>query len=183
MEQRPTPPQTIGPYFAVMLPLGSAEIVPPGIPEAIVIEGQVFDGAGEPVTDALLETWQSDPNGRYAHPDDHADGRFVGFGRCPTDSEGRFRFVTVKPGAVPGWDERTQAPHIVISVFARGLLRRLTTRLYFSDEDHANSRDPVLCSIEDAARRELLVARPAGAGRLTFDIRLQGEKETPFFAV
>jgi protocatechuate 3,4-dioxygenase alpha subunit len=171
-----------------MLPLGSAELVAPGTPGAIVIGGRVLDGAGQPVADALIETWQADAEGRYAHPEDPrysgagVRGDFVGFGRCHTDEGGRFSFVTVKPGAVPGWDERTQAPHISISVFARGLLRRLATRLYFPDEEHANASDPLLSAV-DASRRELLVARPAGADKLSFDIRLQGEKETPFFAV
>ncbi|MGH2607624.1 MAG: protocatechuate 3,4-dioxygenase subunit alpha [Tepidiformaceae bacterium] len=189
MDAPPTPSQTIGPFFAVLLPLGGNQLIAPGSPGAIVIEGRVFDGAGDPVADAVVETWQAGPDGHYAHPEDPGHdgigpgGDFTGFGRCHTDAEGRFSFVTLKPGVVPGWDERNQAPHINLSVFARGMLRRLTTRIYFPDERHANERDPVLASIDDAGRRELLVAQPAGPGRLTFDIRLQGEKETPFFAV
>jgi protocatechuate 3,4-dioxygenase alpha subunit len=172
-----------------MLPLGSNELVRQATPGALVVEGRVFDGAGDPITDALVEVWQANTDGHYAHPEDpghNNTGRgasFEGFGRCPTDTEGRFTFLTMKPGAVPGWDERAQAPHINISVFARGLLRRLTTRLYFPDEEHANERDPVLASIDDRRLRELLIAQPDGPARLRFDIRLQGERETPFFAV
>jgi protocatechuate 3,4-dioxygenase alpha subunit len=183
-----TPSQTIGPFFAVMRPLAGSELVPPGHPAAIVIEGTVYDGAGEPVADALVEAWQADTNGRYAHPDDPraADAAepagFDGFGRCATDGKGAFRFVTVKPGQVYGWDERMQAPHISVSVFARGLLRRLATRVYFPDEERANRLDPALVSIADEAVRATLIAQPAGPQRLRFDIHLRGEKETAFFA-
>jgi protocatechuate 3,4-dioxygenase alpha subunit len=182
-----TPHQTIGPFFAVLPPLGGHELVPRGAPGAILVEGQVFDGAGDPVTDAVIEIWQANPAGHYVHLEDagyNADETpgFTGFGRCYTDADGGFSFVTLKPGPVSGWDERRQAPHLNLSIFARGLLRGLTTRVYFPDEPHANERDPVLASV-DQAYRGLLVAEEAGAGRLWFEIRLQGEKETPFFAL
>jgi protocatechuate 3,4-dioxygenase alpha subunit len=184
-----TPSQTIGPFFAVMLPLGSNELVAPGTPGSIVIEGAVFDGAGAPVSDALIEIWQADRRGRYAHPGDprFADVAdppgFGGWGRCPTSADGTFRFVTVMPGAVVGVDERPQAPHVSVSLFARGLLRRLSTRIYFPTETHANALDPVLSSIADSAVRATLVAAEAGPARFRFDIRLRGENETAFFAV
>ena len=147
----------------------------------------MLDGAGDPVTDALIETWQASRSGRYAHPEDARDGPppepgFSGFGRVATDDEGRFALVTVKPGEVPGPDDSMQAPHIEVSVFARGLLRRLVTRIYFPDEQDANAADPVLGSIEDAGERATLIARAEG-GTLQFDIRLQGSGQTAFFSL
>jgi protocatechuate 3,4-dioxygenase alpha subunit len=187
MPLQPTASQTIGPFFAVMLPLGSNEIVPAGSPGAIRVEGQVLDGAGQPVTDALIEVWQANRHGRYHHPEDTSEAppepSFTGFGRCATDDDGRFSFVTVKPGPVPVDTETMQAPHLNVTVFARGLLNRLTTRLYFPDEPDANAADPVLSSIGDAAIRDTLIAREEGPGVLRFDIRLQGEGETAFFDV
>lgn len=155
-------------------------------PDAIRIEGTLRDGAGEPLNDALVELWQANRAGRYAHPEDTReeipleDG-FTGFGRCGTDSDGRFAFVTVKPGLVPGPDGRPQAPHIDVSVLARGLLTRLVTRIYFPDEDEANAADSLLASV-DPALRPTLVAVPDG-DVLRFDIHLQGNRETVFFAV
>ncbi|HEV2920530.1 MAG TPA: protocatechuate 3,4-dioxygenase subunit alpha, partial [Actinomycetota bacterium] len=145
----PTPSQTIGPFFAVALlwPDGP-EVVADGTPGVVWIGGQVLDGAGEPVPDALVETWQADPAGRFAHPDDPrgpGDRGFRGFGRSATDSEGRWAIRTVKPGPLPADDGR-QAPHLDVSVFARGLLHRVVTRLYFPDEAEANAADPLLCS-------------------------------------
>jgi protocatechuate 3,4-dioxygenase alpha subunit len=172
-----------------MTPLGSSLLVEPGSPDAILVHGQVFDGAGEPVSDALIEVWQADKNGRYDHPDDSAFGGraspegFRGYGRQATGTDGEFSFVTVCPGAVPGFDERLQAPHIIVSVFARGVLKRLATRLYFPGNGHANSVDPVLASIADAAVRETLIAVEDAPGRYRFDIHLRGEKETAFFAI
>ena len=159
----------------------------PDDPGAIRIEGTVHDGGGAPLNDALVEIWQANRAGRYAHPEDTReelpleDG-FTGFGRCGTDADGRFGFVTVKPGTVPGPDGRPQAPHIDVSVLARGLLKRLVTRIYFPDEDDANAADPVLASV-DPALRSTLVAVPDGDGVLRFDIHLQGDRETVFFAV
>jgi protocatechuate 3,4-dioxygenase, alpha subunit len=184
-----TPWQTIGPFFAVGLiwPDG-AEVVPEGTPGAIRIGGRVLDGRGGPVADALVETWQADPRGRFAHPDDPGGAGespgppFRGFGRCPTDAEGRWAIRTVKPGPLPAPDGGGEAPHLDVSVFARGLLGRLVTRVYFPDEAEANAADPVLASIADPDARARLVAVPEGDG-LRFDIRLQGGQETPFLAI
>jgi protocatechuate 3,4-dioxygenase alpha subunit len=188
-----TPSQTIGPFFAVGLiwPDGP-EVVPEGTPGAVRLGGRVLDGAGEPVADALVETWQADPAGRFAHPDDprgpgwspggSAAGGFRGFGRSATDAEGRWAVHTVKPGPVPAPDGGTEAPHLDVSVFARGLLGRLVTRVYFPDEPDANAADPLLASIPDPEVRARLVAAPDG-DRLRFDIRLQGDQETPFLGI
>ena len=181
-----TPSQTIGPFFAVGLPWADGpQVVPEGTPGAVRIAGRVLDGAGDPVPDALVETWQADPQGRFAHPDDPrgpADQGFRGFGRCPTDARGRWAIVTLKPGPLPAPDGGVEAPHIDVSVFARGLLHRLVTRIYFPDEPDANAADPLLCSIPDPDARARLVATADGHG-LRFDIRLQGAQETPFLAI
>ena len=184
----PTPSQTIGPFFHFSLPYPDGErLVPPADPDAVRIVGTVYDGAGEPVPDALVEVWQANRAGRYAHPEDARedppleDG-FAGFGRCPTDAEGRYEFVTVKPGAVPGPDGRPQAPHINVLVFARGLLRQLVTRIYFPDEAEANAADSVLACVGDAAARSTLIPTRSD-GALKFDIHLQGDRQTVFFDV
>ena len=181
-----TPSQTIGPFFAVGLPWADGpEVVPAGTPGAVRIGGRVLDGAGDPVPDALVETWQADPQGRFAHPDDPrgpAPSGFRGFGRCATDDQGRWAIVTVKPGPLPAPDGGVEAPHLDVSVFARGLLHRLVTRIYFPDEPDANAADPLLRSITDPGLRARLVAVPDGDG-LRFDIRLQGAQETPFLAI
>ena len=173
MGEPPTPSQTVGPFFGVGLPYqGSEQIVAPDMPEAIRIEGQVLDGHGDPVPDALLEVWQPEQYGR--------DG-LNGFGRCRTDAEGAFHFVTVKPGPTVAPDGRMQAPHLNITVFARGLLRHLVTRMYFPSEASANAADPVLGMVP-AGRRATLIARQE-ANVLHFDVRLQGENETVFFVI
>lgn len=179
-----TPSQTVGPFLSTVLPWPDGpDVVPEGTPGAVRIVGRLTDGAGEAVPDGLVETWQADPAGRFAHPDDPrgagAQG-FRGFGRCPTDADGAFAFRTVKPGPLPAGDGALEAPHLDVSVFARGLLNRLVTRLYFPDEQEANTADPVLASLE-ADERPRLVARAEPDGTLRFDIRLQGESETPFF--
>jgi protocatechuate 3,4-dioxygenase alpha subunit len=143
---------------------------------AIELTGRLLDGRGEPVVDGLIETWQADPEGRLGGP----AGLFRGFGRCPTDDNGRYRIVTLKPGAVRAEGGQQGAPHVAVSVFARGLLKRVVTRMYFSDEAQANEADPVLRSIDDLAARKTLVATRWGGGYV-FDIRLQGEAETVFF--
>jgi protocatechuate 3,4-dioxygenase alpha subunit len=181
----PTPSQTVGPFFAGALPWPDGpHVVAPGTEGAFRLSGRVLDGAGEPVPDALVETWQADPDGRFAHPDDPRGGAaragFRGFGRCPTSADGWFWVLTVKPGPVPGADGRPQAPHLDVSVFARGLLDRVVTRVYFADEPAANAADPVLQAIADPDARATLLARPDGDG-YRFDIRLQGEGETVFF--
>jgi protocatechuate 3,4-dioxygenase, alpha subunit len=185
---RPTASQTVGPFFIIGLSDDArAELVPPDDPNAVRLGGVVLDGAGEPVDDALIEIWQANRAGRYAHPEDTReeiplDDGFGGFGRCATDSNGLYGFVTVKPGPVPAPEGGMQAPHIEISVFARGLLKRLATRVYFPDETEANEADPVLSSIEDPAERSTLVAQPED-GSLRFDIHLQGDRQTTFFSV
>ena len=150
--------------------------------------GHVSDGEGAPVTDALIEIWQANAAGRYAHPEDMREesrsrtASSASAAAAPTTTA-RYEFVTVKPGPVPGPGGRLQAPHIDVSVFARGLLKRLVTRIYFPDEAEANEADPVLSSVDDperARRRSWPARRTAGYGSTS---RLQGERETAFFAV
>jgi protocatechuate 3,4-dioxygenase, alpha subunit len=158
-----TPSQTVGPYFSLGLLARAANELDPG---GIRITGRVLDGAGEPVPDAMVEIWQADEDGRH-RPD-------FGWGRSGCEEDGRYSFVTRKPGAVEG-----QAPHLTMMVFARGLLKPVLTRMYFPDEKEANTADPVLTAVDDAST---LVARAADDG-LEFDIRLQGDGETVFFTV
>lgn len=174
-----TPSQTVGPFFGVGLPFEKGEqIATPGSAGVIRVEGRVLDGNGDPLPDALLEIWQPDDRGRYRTV---ADGAGTGFGRCRTDSDGAFSFTTVKPGATLAPQGGPQAPHLNVTVFARGLLRHLVTRMYFPDEPEANATDPVLNRVQPA-RRETLIAKNCG-GVLHFDVRLQGERETVFFAI
>jgi protocatechuate 3,4-dioxygenase alpha subunit len=179
-----TPSQTVGPFFAIGLPWPDGpHVVEEGTPGAIWLEGYVLDGAGDPVPDALVETWQADPDGRFAHHDDPRGpaGDFRGFGRAPTD-QGRWRILTLKPGPVPGPGGTLQAPHVDVSIFARGMLNRLVTRIYFADEEAANAADPVLATLEDDAQRSTLLAQPTDDG-YRLDFRLQGDGETVFLAV
>jgi protocatechuate 3,4-dioxygenase alpha subunit len=201
----PTPSQTIGPFFAVGFRPGWPDLAEGATTgERIVVEGRVLDGEGEAVPDAMLEIWQADAQGRYPGPggalpqndgqaqnDAQADNpqtrndapTFRGFGRVLTDPAGEYRFTTIKPGRVPGPGEVLQAPHLNLIIFARGLLRQLTTRIYFADEP-ATETDPILATISDpAARRTLLARREAGTARYRFDVILQGEGETAFFDV
>ena len=180
-----TPSQTVGPFFA--MPGGivwedGPELVPEGTPGAFVLHGQLLDGNGDPVPDGLLEIWQADSQGRFDHPDDPRPEKsgWQGFGRCPTDPEGKFWFRTVKPGPLPTPDGGQEAPHINVTVLARGMLDRVVTRIYFPDEE-ANDTDPVLSAV-DPERRRTLVAEGSERG-YRFDIRLQGDGETVFFAV
>jgi len=191
MGLRQTPSQTVGPFFSqALLHEGWNDLAARGATgQIIVIAGRVLDGDGAPVPDALLEIWQANAAGRYDHPDDTRetplDSYFRGFGRAGTDEQGRFRFRTIKPGPVPGPGASLQAPHINMSVFARGLLKRLVTRIYFPDEP-LNANDPVLNLLPDAARRATLIARPVDSESkldLHFDIVLQGDNETVFFDV
>jgi protocatechuate 3,4-dioxygenase alpha subunit len=154
--------------------------------ERIVIEGRVLDGKGEPVNDALIEIWQANAHGRYRHARDARDDvpldpAFSGFGRAMTDETGAFRFATVKPGRVPGRGNALQAPHIGVTVLARGMPSHAYSRIYFSDEEKANAEDPVLALVEPARRGTLIARREAGTAVYRFDIRLQGEDETVFF--
>jgi protocatechuate 3,4-dioxygenase alpha subunit len=188
-----TPSQTVGPYLHIgLVPgrFGVREVFSPVVADAgvpgthIRIEGRMFDGQGAIMPDAMLEIWQADAEGRYAHP---ADGRppasnsFRGFGRAATDDGGTFFFVTVKPGAVAGPAGKPQAPHINVGVFARGMLKRLFTRIYFAGEP-ANATDPILALVPPE-RRATLLAKPDAAepGLWRFDIHLQGPDETVFF--
>ena len=181
-----TPSQTVGPFFGFALfeRVGN-ELVAPDAPGAITIAGMVLDGNGDVVPDAIVEVWQANAAGRYADPADPrhdlslSEG-FTGFGRSDTES-GRFSFVTIKPGPVPGADGSVQAPHVEVAVLARGLLDRLVTRIYFPDEAEANAADPLLATL-DPADAATLVAVPDGDG-LRFDITLQGDRQTVFLAV
>jgi protocatechuate 3,4-dioxygenase alpha subunit len=179
-----TPSQTVGPFLSIGLPWADGPtVVPQGTPGAVWIRGTVTDGAGEPVPDALVETWQADPAGRFDHPDDPR-GRvagFRGFGRCPTESDGSYGILTLVPGAVPGNDGKSQAPHIDVSVLARGLLNRVVTRVYFPENVEANAADGVLGSVPADRRATLIATRTEDGYR--FDVRLQGAGETVFFDV
>lgn len=172
-----TPSQTIGPFFAPALGPGRTDLTGGGKGgEAIAIAGRVLDGDGRAVPDAMLEIWQADAQGRYG-----GEG-FSGFGRALTDAQGAYRFATVKPGRVEGPGGTLQAPHVCLTIFARGLLRQLSTRIYFAGEP-ANETDPVLASISDPSARRTLLARPEEGPVRTyrFDVILQGENETAFF--
>ena len=175
-----TPSSTVGPYFGLALtPDELTYLVPENSEGALVLTGSVSDGEGKSVPEAMIEIWQADENGSYELAPVGAGEGFTGFGRCHTDDQGRFRFLTVKPGAVPAPGGRLQAPHINVAVFGGGLLKPLRTRVYFDDESEANAADPVLASV-DEERRPLLIAR-VEKGTATFDIKFQGEDETPFF--
>ena len=177
--------QTVGPYLHIGLDwLVTRNIARPGVPgERITVQGRLLDGDGAPVDDGLIEIWQANARGKYNHPEDTQkkplDKRFRGFGRIPTDSRGVFRFTTIKPGSVPGPDGRAQAPHLVVTVFMRGLLKQLATRMYFPDET-ANTRDPLLALVP-AGRRPTLIARRKGRSLLEWNVVLQGKGETVFF--
>lgn len=187
MSLQATTSQTVGPYFHIgMTWLLKDDLTGPGIAgERIVITGKVLDADGHGASDALLEFWQANAHGKYAHPDDKQEKSlepaFTGFGRVPTSEDGSFRFTTIKPGGVPGPDGKEQAPHIVVSVFMRGLLRRLITRIYFPGEP-ANSSDFAL-SLVEPARRGTLIAKKSAQGKSTLEwnVVLQGPEETVFF--
>ena len=187
-----TPSQTVGPYFAFSLTspkygytmlVANDLVTPDTVGDPIRIEGRIIDGEGKPVPDAFLELWQADGAGRYPGHGARPNTTFKGFGRSESNAEGAWSFRTVKPGSVAGPDGKPQAPHINVGVFARGILRRMFTRIYFSDEA-ANAGDPVL-SLVPPQRRHTLIARRDGAvdgiPRYVLDIRLQGGEETVFF--
>jgi protocatechuate 3,4-dioxygenase, alpha subunit len=181
-----TPSQTVGPYLGIALFRGlSPRIVDVADPRAIALSGVLLDGAGEPVPDGMVEVWQANPGGRYAHPADTRDEiplepGFTGFGRSGTVDGGRFEVVVVKPGRVPWPGGGLQAPHLQVGIFARGLLKRVVTRIYFPDEAEANAADPVLSRLGER-QRSSLIAQPDNGG-LRFDIVLQGPAQTTFFA-
>lgn len=179
--------QTVGPYFHLGLSwLYVDNLVGPDVlGERLEIEGRVLDADGQGVPDGVIELWQANSHGKYAHPDDQQEKPlqkgFRGFGRIPTGEDGSFRFNTIKPGRVPGPDGKLQAPHIVVSVFARGLLRRLVTRIYFPD-DEANCADYALSLVEPARRHTLIAKKSAKReGMLEWNVVLQGGDETVFF--
>jgi protocatechuate 3,4-dioxygenase alpha subunit len=177
--------QTVGPYLHIGLTwLNTSRIAGPGVKgERVTLQGRLLDGDGAGVSDGLVEVWQANAQGRYAHPEDPQkkalDKGFRGFGRIPTDAKGGFRFSTIKPGRVPGPGGKLQAPHLNVTVFMRGLLKQLCTRIYFPDEP-ANVQDPIL-RLVPAARRSTLVARRKAKGLLEWNIVLQGRDETVFF--
>jgi protocatechuate 3,4-dioxygenase alpha subunit len=198
-----TPSQTVGPFFAYGLtPKGRAQwdpngqyawketvgddlVTPDAVGQKITIEGCVYDGDGKPINDCMLEIWQADGEGRYASRADaraRPNAQFKGFGRSATNKDGIFGFSTVKPGQVAGPKGTTQAPHIMLAIFSRGMLRQVYTRLYFADETAANAADPILKLVPED-RRETLIAKKQPNGSYRFDIRVQGENETVFFEV
>ena len=180
-----TTSQTIGPFLRIGLEwMQTEDLAPQGVAgQRVRIEGRVFDGDGKPVIDAAVEVWQANSHGKYASPEDPQDkpleSAFRGYGRSLTDDAGAFRFRTIKPGRVPGPDGALQAPHLVVTIFMRGLLKQLVTRMYFPDEP-SNADDPVL-KLAPAERRATLVARKASEGVLEWNVHLQGKNETVFF--
>jgi protocatechuate 3,4-dioxygenase, alpha subunit len=182
-----TTSQTVGPFFGIGLKWHYVDnLAGAGAHgEKIEIAGRVLDGDGQPIPDAVLELWQADADGKYAHHGDTqqkpVDPEFSGFGRIPTAEDGTFRFTTIKPGQVPGPDGQLQAPHIVVSVFMRGLLRRLVTRIYFPDEP-CNHDDFALNLVEPARRNTLIAGKSAtGGAHFEWNIIMQGPDETVFF--
>jgi protocatechuate 3,4-dioxygenase alpha subunit len=185
MKRDATASQTVGPYLHIGLTwLTTRDIAPKGVSgERVTIQGRLVDGDGRGVDDGMIEIWQANASGKYAHPEDKQkkplERGFRGFGRIPTDARGGFRFTTIKPGSVPGPGGKPQAPHLVVSVFMRGLLKQLATRIYFPDEPR-NQRDPILALVP-MARRHTLIARRKGKGKLEWNVVLQGKNETVFF--
>jgi len=192
-----TPSQTVGPFFKYGLTPSrqyawndafTANLVTPDASgDRIRVEGTVYDGDGAPVPDCMLEVWQADAQGRFSDPQDQRalpNTAFRGFGRCGTDGEGRYSFDTIKPGSVPDPDGKPQAPHLLLAVFARGMLRHLYTRIYF-DGEAANSSDAVLALVPADRRATLIAKRQPGNGGAVYklDLRLQGGEETVFFDV
>lgn len=187
MSLQATTSQTVGPFFTIELTrLKKTDLAGPGLSgERITIAGRVVDADGIGVPDAMLEIWQANRHGKYAHPEDRQnkpiEPGFQGYGRIPTDENGRYSIATIKPGAVPGPDGKAQAPHIVVSVFMRGLLRRLVTRIYFPD-DPANAGDFVLNLVEPARQGTLIAKKIVGQNAaLEWNVILQGAEETVFF--
>lgn len=185
MSLRTTASQTVGPYLHIGLTwLVTDELVGPGVTgDPVTIEGRITDADGKPVDDALVEIWQANAHGRYDHPADTRalprEPGFRGFGRVPTDAAGGFRFTTIKPGLVPAPGGGMQAPHINVTIFMRGMLKHLKTRIYFPDE-RANESDPVLARVP-RERRDTLIATPRRDRALEWNVVLQGPGETVFF--
>jgi protocatechuate 3,4-dioxygenase, alpha subunit len=199
MSLQATTSQTVGPYFQIGLArFYIDDLTRPGVAgETMEIVGRVFDGDGQPVPDGVIEIWQADAEGKYAHPEflqeseniqetggqakepGRDQSAFRGFGRVPTQADGSFHFKTIKPGRLAAPDGTLQAPHIAVSVFARGLLRRLVTRVYFPDE--ASNAEDFALKLVEAARRHTLIAKKLSEGRLEWNVVLQGIDETVFF--
>ncbi len=182
-----TPSQTVGPFFALgMNRMLVADLAGPGVEgKKITIRGRVLDADGRPVPDAVIETWQANAHGKYAHSEDvqakPLQPGFTGFGRVATDDEGAFALTTIMPGRVPGRGNSLQAPHIAVSVFMRGLLRQYVSRIYFEGEP-GNADDPVLQLVEPERRHTLIARRvPQRDGEFEWDVRCSGENETVFF--
>lgn len=181
-ELTPTPLQTVGPYFGLALtPNGSSHLVLEERPDSMTLSGRLTDGAGMPVKEGLIEIWQADGEGVYSDQDQADGDHFTGFGACHAGDDGAYEFITIKPGPVPAPGAGMQAPHISVAVHGLGILKPLHTRIYFSDEEKANAKDPILSDVAPE-RRPLLIARVEGRGAV-FDISLQGMSETPFFAL
>jgi protocatechuate 3,4-dioxygenase alpha subunit len=184
----PTSSQTVGPFFSIGLGrLYGGNIAEAGvIGDRLAIEGYVLDGDGVPVPDAVVEIWQANAQGIYARGeekrDPSVDDKFRGFGRVATNEHGRFRFVSIKPGSVRDAEGREQAPHLLVSIFMRGLLARLVTRIYFSDEPR--NGDDLVLGLVPAERRNTLIAKASSreAGSYEWNVVLQGPDETVFFA-
>ena len=190
MENKQTPSQTVGPFFHYgLLDRGGENRLVNDMTQGqrIIIKGQVTDGNGTPVEDAMIEIWQADADGHFNHPADpnqaEADQHFKGFGRSATVDNGVYSFMTVKPGVVPFADNQKQAPHINIRVFSRGMLTHAYTRLYFADEAEANAQDPILKLVPEMRRHTLIAVPLESEGLPTYclNISLQGEEETVFF--
>ena len=187
MNLQATTSQTVGPFFSIGLTrLKKTDLVGPGVSgERVTIVGRVVDGDGQGVPDAMIEIWQANSFGKYAHPEDDQkrplEPGFQGYGRVLTDEQGGFRFATIKPGAVPGTNGKSQAPHIAVTVFMRGLLRHLFTRIYFPDEP-SNADDFVLNLVESERRATLIAQKNLNEiGTLEWNVILQGLNETVFF--
>ncbi len=185
-----TPSQTVGPFLSIGMTWERGEyVVPEDVPDSFWIRGRLLDGAGDAVPDGVIETWQADPSGAFGHaltPLGSAVEKptgFGGFGRSMTGPDGQYGVHTVKPGRVEDGQGGFQAPHLDVSVLARGLLNRVITRIYFADEIEANAADPVLSTLADDHARSTLIAQPDGNGGYALDIRLQGDAETVFFTV
>jgi protocatechuate 3,4-dioxygenase alpha subunit len=197
VEKGLTPSQTVGPFFKYGLtPNGqydwndafTNDLVTSDVSgERIRVRGRVFDGDGAPVPDCMLEIWQADAQGRFSDPQDKRalpNSSFRGFGRCGTDPNGGYGFDTIKPGPVPDPDGKPQAPHLLLAIFARGMLLHLYTRIYLGGEA-ANAADPVLALVPADRRGTLIAQREPGNGNAVYhlDICLQGDNETVFFEV
>lgn len=182
MSLHTTTSQTAGPYLHIGLTwLASDDFASGADGERVVIAGRLLDGDGLPVNDAMLEIWQANAKGRYAHAEGGLEplAGFRGWGRVATDTNGQFRFRTIKPGRVQGPDGQWQAPHLAVAIFMRGILRQLVTRMYFPGEP-GNALDPILARVPEARRRTLIATR-VDDGNLAWDVVLQGDKETVFF--